>query len=235
MNNRSWKEAFSDISTPLVADACMRLGLALRIAPSGIRPVMPGSRVAGRVLPVRHAGSVDVFLEAMETAEEGDVLVVDNRGRMDEACAGDLVALEARSCRLSGIVIWGCHRDTAELVEIGLPVFSCGAYPSGPRRPEPREPDALLLARFGDIAVCAEDVVFADDDGVLFAPCRDADEVLAAARGIWRTERRQAEAIREGKKLREQLAFGDYLRKRGEDPSYTFREHLRGMGGAIEE
>ena len=46
-------------------------------------------------MPARHYGSVDVFLEALSSAGPGDVLVIDNGGRTDEACIGDLVALEA--------------------------------------------------------------------------------------------------------------------------------------------
>jgi regulator of RNase E activity RraA len=69
-------KAFAQLSTPLVADACVRLKVPLRIAPHGIRPVKSESRMSGRVLPVRHYGSVDIFLEALETAQPGDVLVV---------------------------------------------------------------------------------------------------------------------------------------------------------------
>ena len=82
-------EAFADLSTPLVADACLRCGVPLLAADSGIRPVVAGQRIAGRVLPVRHYGSVDVFLEAFGRAQAGDVLVIDNGGRSDEACVGD--------------------------------------------------------------------------------------------------------------------------------------------------
>jgi 4-hydroxy-4-methyl-2-oxoglutarate aldolase len=235
MNNKYVSDIFSRLSTPLITDACLRLGLPLRLAPAGIRPLLSGSRVAGRVLPVRHYGSVDIFFEAMLRGEKGDVLVIDNDGRMDEGCIGDLTALEARACLLSGMVIWGGHRDTPELIKIGFPIFSYGTCPAGPRRIDPRDPGALDSARFGDFEVGREDVVFADDDGVIFAPGKNAEQLLSTAQAIWQTERRQAEAIKKGKKLREQLKFDEYLTKRDADTSYTFRKHLREIGGAIEE
>ncbi|MGV9266837.1 RraA family protein [Kitasatospora sp. NPDC003701] len=228
-------KAFAELSTPLVADACVRLGVELRAAPAGVGPVVAGHRVAGRALPVRHYGSVDVFLEAYGTAGPGDVLVVDNGGRVDEACVGDLAVLEARSAGVAGVVVWGLHRDTSELVEIGLPLFSYGALPLGPVRLDAREPEALVTARFGPHLVSAGDVVFGDADGVLFVPAARVDEVVETAAGIARTERAQAERIRSGDTLRRQTAFGDYLARRAADPSYSFRQHLRRVGGAIEE
>ena len=143
-------EMFAELSTPLVADACVRHDVPLRAAPPGIAPVAPGRRIAGRVLPSRHYGSVDIFLEAFGHAEAGDVLVIDNGGRADEACVGDLTVLEA-------------------------------------------------------------------------------------ARAIWTTERAQAGKIAAGETLRRQTEFDDYLARRGANPSYTFRQHLRRIGGAIEE
>ncbi|MEQ4300001.1 RraA family protein [Plantactinospora sp. B6F1] len=229
------RDAFAELSTPLVADACVRLGVPLRAAPPGIAAVVPGHRLAGRVLPARHYGSVDVFLEALGTADRGDVLVVDNGGRVDEACVGDLVVLEARAAGLAGLVIWGLHRDTPELVEIGLPVFSYGSFPPGPVRLDEPEPAALLSARFGAHSVGAADVVLADDDGVLFVPADRAEEVLGTAHQIRRTERDQADRIRAGQSLREQTRFADYLVRRAADPAYSFRRHLRRIGGAIEE
>jgi regulator of RNase E activity RraA len=187
------------------------------------------------VLPARHSGSVDVFLEAMEAAHAGDVLVIDNQGRSDEACVGDLVALEARECGLAGIVVWGLHRDTAELREIALPVLSYGSLAAGPRRLEAAHPDALVSARFGDFEVTRADIVVADDDGALFVPAARWSEVLDTANDISERERAQAAAVRAGTTLRKQLRFADYLARRAADPSYTFRLHLRRLGGAIEE
>ena len=231
------RRRFEHLTTAHVADACTRLGLPVRCGPANLRAVVPvpGRRLAGRALPARHVGSVDVFLEAFEAAEAGDVLVVDNGGRLDEACVGDLVVLEAQAAGLAGIVIWGLHRDTTDIVAIGLPVWSLGAIPSGPQRLEARPADALQAAGLGDWTATRADVVLADDDGVLLVAAARANDVFTQAEAIRDTERRQAEQMRAGVSLRRQVQFATYLARRQQTPDWTFRDHLRAVGGAIEE
>lgn len=217
-----------DLTTAHLADACIRADVPVRTAT--LTPVVPGTKIAGRVLPARHAGSVDIFLEAIERSQPGDVLVVDNDGRTDEACVGDLIVLEARAAGLGGVVIWGLHRDTHDIRAIGLPVFSLGPNPTGPLSLRDRAPEALSTAEVGQWTVTNDDVVFGDDDGVLFVPADQAPELITKAASIRDVERAQAERVRQGESLRDQLRFSDYLAS-----GLTFREHLRKIGGAVEE
>lgn len=226
---------FQDLTTPHVADACLRTGVEVRCAPSDLRPLSPSDRVAGRVRPARHYGSVDIFLEALEHASPGEVLVVDNAGRRDEACVGDLIALETKLAGLAGIVIWGLHRDTPEILGIGLPLFSLGACPTGPLRLDARDAGALVSASVGSWTVGPGDVAMGDENGVMFLPLAQAEHIAAAARAIRDTERAQAANMRGGTSLRAQLRFAEFLAWRSSHPSATLREHLRRIGGAIEE
>ena len=226
---------FSTLTTPHLADACIRVGVAVRCAPAEVQALVPGQRVFGRALPAQHVGSVDVFLEAIQFAQPGDVLVADNGGRRDESCIGDLMAQEAASAGLGGIVIWGLHRDTVDITAIGIPLFSTGSIPTGPLAAGDRPEGALDSARVGEWTVTRDDVVAGDEDGVLFLPADRLDEILTTAEGIRDTERRQADLIREGSRsLREQVDFTAYLAARDEHPGLTFREHLRSVGGEIE-
>jgi regulator of RNase E activity RraA len=234
MNPLELQRTYLDLTTAHVADAIMRLGIPVRQAPASIRPVWGDTHLVGRVQPARHYGSVDVFLEALEHAEPADVLVVDNAGRDDEACVGDLITLEVRHAGLGGIIIWGLHRDTRELRTLRLPVFSQGAIPAGPQRLDPQEPDALSSAHVGDNLVTRDDVVLADDDGVLFFPRDRAADIAELASTIRDTERHQAARMNLGDSFRDQARFSDYLTAR-DQLGTTFRQHLRSIGGAIEE
>lgn len=234
MDHRETRRRFAKLTTAHLADACIRDQIPVRCAPALLRALVPGSRLVGRAAPARHVGSVDVFLEALERAAPGDVLVVDNGGRLDESCVGDLVALEVQAAGLDGIVIWGLHRDTADIRAIGLPIFSLGAIPTGPQRLDFRPEDALESATVGDLTVSPEDLILGDDDGVLVVPLARAGDIFTLAETIRDTERRQAELMRGGISLRSQVQFDVYLAQREETPSLSFRDHLRGVGGAIE-
>ena len=161
--------------------------------------------------------------------------MIDNGGRLDEACIGDLVALEAMNAGLGGMVVWGLHRDTDELTEIGLPVFSLGTMPTGPQRIDPRSPDALSWARVGAFVLTSSDFVVGDADGVVFLAEDRLPAIVSAAEAIRSTECEQARKMRSGTSFREQARFDEYIARRATDPRLGFREQLRAVGRAIEE
>ena len=218
-------------STAAVADALVRLKLT---APTvALRPVFAGPPIAGPAIPVTHLGSVDVILEVLEDAAPGSILVVDNGGRLDEACVGDLLALETLLAGFAGIVIFGLHRDSTQLVDIGLPVWSLGAFARGPIRVPPAG-SAMRAAVVDGHPVRTGDWVVADDDGVVFVYAASWNAVRSSAESIIATELAQASRMSGGTSLREQIGFTEYLAIRAEQPSYSLREHLAARGGAIE-
>ncbi len=223
------------LSTANIADAVLKLELPLRLAPHGLIPLIRNKRIFGPARPVQHFGSVDIFLEAMEHSAPGEVLVIGNGGRVDEAAIGDLIVHEVKAAGLAGLIIWGAHRDTDDVLKIGLPVWSLGPFPSGPVRLDPRKPGAFEGANVGNITVTQEDFVFADSDGVIFFPMTHLQEIVEAAGAVRKKETAQAEALEKGTSLRTQLQFSRYLDRRKNNKDYSFRQHLKEIGGAIEE
>ncbi|HYB95087.1 MAG TPA: hypothetical protein VEC39_08955 [Vicinamibacterales bacterium] len=221
-------------STPFIADACVQLALPVRVGPPHLTCNIPHSRIAGPARPARHAGSTDVFLEAIAGSRKGDVLVIDNGGRLDEGCIGDLVVGEAFMSGVAGTVCWGAHRDSAAILAIGARVWSLGTCPNGPLELRRRHETALLAANVGKVTVTLEDYVFADEDGVVVVATADLERVVATAKDIAARELAQASRLLAGEPLRTQFDLDGYLIKRHADPNYTFRDHLKTFGGAIE-
>ena len=93
--------AYLTLSTPNVSDALDRLGV--EGAPRGILPLWPGSqKLAGRALtmklvPVDQATASPVLgtLEAILAGQPGDVLVIDQGGRVDVNSLGGVATFTA--------------------------------------------------------------------------------------------------------------------------------------------
>lgn len=224
-----------DWTTPFIADACVQLSLPVRVGSHGLKCIVPGSKAAGPARPARHAGSTDVFLEAIAGARKGDILVIDNGGRNDEGCIGDLVVGEALMSGLAATLCWGMHRDSGAILSMRALVWSLGTCPNGPLELRSRAATALEAANIGShITVTLEDFVFADDDGVVVVATQDLARIVETARDIASREGAQAARLLKGELLRSQLDLDGYVAKRQSDPNHTFRDHLKSFGGAIE-
>lgn len=224
-----------DWTTPFIADACAQLSIPVRVGSHGLKCNVAGSKAAGPARPARHAGSTDVFLEAIAAANKGDILVIDNGGRNDEGCIGDLVVGEALMSGIAATICWGTHRDTGAILAMGARVWSLGTCPNGPLELRRRATTALSAANLGShVTVTLEDYVFADDDGVVVVALADLSRIVETAKDIATREGAQAQRLLKGELLRAQLDLDGYVAKRNSDPDHTFREHLKSFGGAIE-
>ncbi len=130
-------------------------------------------RFHGRAVTLRAFEDNSLVRELVRTSGEGRVLVIDAGGSRRCAMLGDLLAQSAAANGWAGIVIDGCIRDSVAVAGMPLGVMALGVQP---RRSEKHGqgvrdvPIRLLGAR-----VAPGDYVYADEDGIVFAPDRVAD------------------------------------------------------------
>jgi regulator of RNase E activity RraA len=216
--------------TAQVADACLRLGIAVRSGPTGMRPLKVGMRCAGRVLPLQYDGAPERFFQVLEGAALGDVLILDNEGRLDESCMGDVMAWELRHAGLGGLVIWGLHRDSEALMQMEWPIFSLGTHACANTR-DSADTDISSSARCGAAVVSADDFAICDCDGIIFVHTKELSHIADMAVTIAEREAKLMSSLESGTTLRRQLAYDQFVVHRKNNPSLTFRDHLKRMSG----
>ncbi|MBX5465964.1 MAG: RraA family protein [Firmicutes bacterium] len=194
-------ERLARLDSCAVSDALDRLGM--KGATYGIRPLWEGARVVGRVQTVKvkpvglEPAREHLGLAAIMQAQPGDVIVVDNGGRIDVSTWGGLLALSAQSRGINGVIIDGACRDLDEFRTMKFPVFARGGVPMTARGRVMQQAVNVEIA-CGGVLVSPGDWVIADASGVVFIPAAKAEEVLAAAEAVAEREARMAEAIRQG-------------------------------------
>ncbi|HEX6219609.1 MAG TPA: 4-carboxy-4-hydroxy-2-oxoadipate aldolase/oxaloacetate decarboxylase [Acidimicrobiia bacterium] len=197
-----------DAGVATVHEAAGRIGLL----PPRIRPIQRGVTISGPAITVSCPPGDNMMIHAaVEVVEKGDILVVALEGPSTHGMFGDLLAtsLQARGCR--GLVIDAGVRDTAELREMGFPVWARSVHAQGTVKESAGSVNRPV--RFGDLTVHPGDVVVADDDGAVAVPRIDAAKVLEAARERLAREETVRQRLRDG-----ELGVDFYgLRERLED------------------
>ena len=197
-------DRLAHLSTTSLVDAAP----ALRILPLGLRPVVPGRHLVGRVVTARANRDLMSVIHALRESEPGDVLVVDAGGE-DRAVAGELFGTEAQRRGLAGLVILGRSRDTAALARLSMPVWSTGFAPNAyPARALPQAGVALSLQ---GVRVDPGDVIVGDDDGLVVG---SPDELAAAvdpAEAIEAREKGLQVRLLEGTSLFDVLNYEEHL------------------------
>ena len=195
MFNGTYRKRLERLSTTNLADALDQVGL--RGAVIGIRPLFGMPKVIGRAVTIKitAAGMVKskrhLGVDAIASAEPGDVIAIDNRGDTYNNCWGEILSYAAQKKGVSGVFVDGAARDIDFCQEIGFPVFARGVVPITARGRIVQE-DFNCPIRLGDVQVRPGDILFGDVNGLVVIPPEKLDEVLKAAEGILEKE----EAIR---------------------------------------
>lgn len=196
------RERLLKLSTTNVADALDTLGY--KGATYGVRPIYEGvKKVAGSAVTVKMTaagetkGKVHLGIRAIEAAEAGDVIVVDNGGRLDTSCWGGILANGAKLKGISGVVIDGACRDVDDFVEIGFDVYARGSVVATARG-RIMEESTNSMIQFGGVQVRPGDAVLADRSGVVFIPAEHLEAVLEKAEALWSKEEAMVADLRAG-------------------------------------
>jgi regulator of ribonuclease activity A len=97
----------------------------------------------------------------------GRVLVVDAGGSTRRAVLGDLLAQKAVQTGWSGILVYGCIRDSAAIGEMQLGVKALATHPL--KTDKRGEGQRDLAVRFAGVLFRPGDWLYADEDGVIVA------------------------------------------------------------------
>jgi regulator of RNase E activity RraA len=195
-----------------VSDALDRLGLASAV--TGIGPRSARQRIAGRVRTVKleaangRTATHHLCTTAIEAADPGDVIVVEQKSGIDAAGWGGILSQGAKIKGVAGVIVEGPARDIDEATELGFPVYarSVTARTARGRIIEVATGGPITV---GEVTVKAGDYVLADGSAVVFVPAAEAERVIGEAEKIAGREGLMAQAARAGKPM-SQVMGADY-------------------------
>ena len=186
-----------------VSDAMDKLGLASGVA-TGIPRVTTDRRMSGRVVTVklekdegRPAASRHLGTTAIEAAQPGDVIVLEQRSGIDAACWGGNLSLAAQLRGVAGVIIDGPTRDADEARDYGFTIFARSTT-SRTARGRIVETGTNVPIVVADVQVSPGDFVVADGSAVVFVKAADIEQVLDAAEIIADRERQMVADLKSG-------------------------------------
>ncbi len=189
------REAFLQCSTSNVSDAMHRKGAV----DAGIVARQEGARIAGRAVTVFTAdGDWAKTVEAIDVAQPGEVIVIDQRGGQT-AMWGELASESCKVKGVAGVVTDGAVRDIDDIRAMQFPVWSRWVVPNAG---EPKGYGEIgSEIKIGGQTVRNGDWIIADDMGVVVVPQDDAQEIANRSLEVLEKENRLREEIRRGKTL----------------------------------
>lgn len=214
-----YRQRLAKLATTNLADAMDKVGV--RGAVIGIRPMYDCPKIIGRAVTIKitAAGAVTskyhLGVRAIDAASSGDVIIIDNRGDLNNNCWGEILSMGSKMKGISGVVVDGAARDIDACKEFGFPVYARGTVPITARG-RIMEESFNEVIRVGDVQVSPGDIVMADINGVIIIPIGKLEEVLTAAETILEKELAMVAELRKGASMVEvdqKFAYEAMLKK----------------------
>ena len=196
----------------VVGDILDTMGLLKQFLSPGIRPVRNDMVIVGRAMPVLESncfaasepgGQLPIsrqpfglLFQALDDLKPHEVYVATGCAPQF-ALWGGLMTTRAMHLKAAGAVLDGYSRDTPELLQMGLPVFSCGGYAQD-QGPRGKVVDYRVAVEINGVRIAPGDIVFGDLDGVLVIPRHAEEEAIRKALEKASTENKVRLAIQNG-------------------------------------
>lgn len=178
--------------------------------PREIKPVSSAMRLAGPAFTVQVPAGDNLWIHrAIYAAAPGDILVVHTTGGVHWGYWGDILNTAALVRGLGGLVIDGGVRDSSNLAEMDLPVFSNGLCIRGTIKDYGGAAWMRRPILIGDVVIHQGDLIVGDADGVAVIPSVKAQEALAKGEAREADEAAKIARIRSGERTIDIYGFGE--------------------------
>ena len=186
-------ESYKHIGSATVYEAAGRVG---SVNPN-IKPLSGGVRILGAAFTVYCPPKDNLMLhKALQTAQEGDIIVAAIDQYPGAGYWGGLMATSAVARKIGGLAIDGCIRDSEEIISMGFPVFCRGTCIRGTTKRGLGLINHQIV--FGDVIVNPGDLVLGDDDGIVIVPQQRLEQVLNASLEREEKEKKKVISLKKG-------------------------------------
>ncbi len=201
MYSKEIRERFLKLASASVADAADKIVGKTCYMGYEIKPRISDKKIVGPAVTVQEGPTTEVLppthaLEAIDSCEEGDILVIGLEGSdKDVAVWGGLMTAGSVANKLGGAVLDAGLRDVTEIRrDFDFQVFSRSISP-GTTLGRYKTLAGNVPVTCGGIAVNPGDLIVADLDGVVVVPKEHVEEVLTMAEEIEAREAEQTKYI----------------------------------------
>jgi len=162
-----------------------------------IRPIQQGARVAGSaVTALCWPGDNLMIHAAVEQCAPGDILIVSTASPSSDGLFGELLATSLAARGVRGLITNAGVRDTAELREMGFPVWTRHVSAQGSVKATAGAVNVPVVV--GGHSVHPGSAVLADDDGAMTLPADDLPRAIEASKTREAKEQATREALAGG-------------------------------------